>query len=81
MAVVEHEERAKATATLEEDIAPLEIVREEDLGPEEFLKLVKRFAVEIQTVQIQAPRMGEGGFGKLRVKYAMPRLRKVAGVR
>lgn len=46
------------------DIRP---VTEQELTPEEFLKLMKNNRSAVKSSKIVAPRLGEQGFGKIRV--------------
>lgn len=52
------------------------IVRSEELAPGAFLRLIKSEPGAIKRARVMAPRLGSRSFGRIKVEYVTPRLRR-----
>lgn len=59
------------TNALQKDV-PLERVNEEIIDPRDYLKLSESDRAKIETSQIIPPRLGDGTFGKIKIRYQSP---------
>jgi hypothetical protein len=60
----------------DEAVAPMRIVREEELTASEFLGLLREDVAAIKRIRIEPAMIGEHRFGRIVVEYAVPRLRR-----